>query len=160
MIQNKFNLKQKVKSLEKTIKKELLYSLGYDTVEFFHKNFDNEGFREKFIHKWKKRKDKRLKHPILHLSGKLKKSVKIVRFDSKHFVVESNLPYSRFHNDGYFDNAQQVRGYHYKIGDKVGYRPAHTRKMFMPQRKFMGHSYALAQIQRERVIKVVNQYFK
>jgi len=49
MIQNKFNLKEKVKSLEKTIKKELLYSLGYDSVEFFHKNFDNEGFREKFI---------------------------------------------------------------------------------------------------------------
>ena len=31
-------------------------------------------------------------------SGKLKKSVKIVRFDSRHFVIESNLPYSRFHN--------------------------------------------------------------
>lgn len=160
MAQNKFNLKEKVNSLQKAIKKDLIYGLGYDSVEFFHKNFDNQGFTDRSLKKWKKRKSKRLTHPILNLSGKLKKSIKIIKFDSRHFVVESNLPYSRFHNDGYLDSSQQVRGYHYRVNGKVAYRPSHARKMFMPQREFMGDSYLLRNIHVERIIKIVNQYFK
>lgn len=138
MAQNKFNIGKILVAVKKSLNIDIPKIIANDTKDFFQDNFKKQGFDSGTIEKWKPRKSKKWKHPILDKTGELKKSIYIKEKNSKRIVLISDLPYSRIHNEGL--NGLAFGKYPFK----------------MPKRQYMGHSPALAKMQLDKIISELN----
>jgi len=91
---------------------------------------------------WKKRKSKRLPHPVLNLTGDLMRSIRTGRFHFSSAMssvsIVSDLEYSQIHNEGGI--------------------MAHGG--IMPQRKFLGESKVLTKKIRKIVVERMRKAFR
>lgn len=176
---NKFNMKAVVKKLEMA-KKELPSILANDAVNFFDASFKKQGWDDVGVKKWKPRKKVKgdSGRSILVSTGALRRSIKIKSVTISRIVIGSNLPYSQIHNEG-FKGKESVKAFSRRKMGKVSVSSiktkktkkvkgvvgkvkvrAHTRKMNMPQRQFMGDSKTLREQQIKKITKAIDSAFK
>jgi phage gpG-like protein len=168
-----FNLK----ATEAHFKQVLLYApamLGNDAVNFFLDNFKRQGWLGNRLEPWKKRKrnKKRPGRAILVDSGRLRRSIRITSIHAGTVTIGTDVPYAKAHNEGFrgvVNVKAHTRGKYAKskvgtgkltkkgkermktVTSKTGEGTvkAHTRKVNMPRRQFMGSSpYLTKQLQR------------
>lgn len=183
-IQEKFDLKKTFDSFH--YKKAKGFELAEESLKFFKKSFNKQGWEDVALDKWKKRKKPKPKHPILVKTGNLKRSIAILKNVGYNIVIGTNLPYAKIHNEG-FDGEESVRAHTRKrnIKTRIGggglfvngkfkkgiYKKvkiigtstqvkAHTRHMVMPQRQYMGHSTQLSYLQIKRLVKNIDACFR
>lgn len=76
--------------------RNILSDMRVELAEIFDRNFERKGF---FGSKWKPRKDKKVKGSLLHVTGKMRRSIRAaIRGRGVHF--SSPLPYTELHNKG------------------------------------------------------------
>lgn len=140
--------------------------VGNMAVNFYKDSFKRQGYIENSsIKRWDKRKnDKKGKgRAILVKTGRLRRSIRIIRSGMGYVVVGTDVPYARIHNEGgKISTTQNISTYSRKAHKRKGYTrtwkgasqkikasqveqatvTAHTRKVNtkIPQRQFMGAS--------------------
>jgi phage gpG-like protein len=110
------NIKRYIKSLPR--------EAGNVALFFFNEQFKKQSTPED--QKWKQRKDGDTTRNLLVKSGRLRKSIRILRKTTNSVTIGTNVPYAKYHNEG-------------------------TARI--PQRKFLGPSAILSR-RIERMIKV------
>lgn len=127
--------------------------LGGEGLNFFLDSFKNEGWLgDGGMEKWPARKKNgkwgktpRPNRALLVDSGRLRRSVRVVRSSEMEVVWGSDAPYARAHNEGVrLGIIQQVKPYNRrnKKTGKTSPVKAHTRRINqnIPKRQFMGAS--------------------
>lgn len=183
-IQDKFDLKKTFDAFH--YEKAKGFGLAQESLKFFNKSFNKQGWTDATLEKWQKRKKPKPKHPILVKTGNLKRSIAILKNVGYNIVIGTNLPYAKIHNEG-FNGNESVRahtrtrsikatikggglfingkfskgkGKRVKILGTTAQVKAHTRHMVMPQRQFMGHSQILGYLQINKISKSINSCFR
>lgn len=118
---------------------QLLTTMGNEAVNHFVKSFPNQGFEDETVNKWRPRKRIARKErgkadrAILIQSGRLWRSIRIVRRSKYSITVGTDVIYARRHNDG-------LSG--------------------MPKRQFIGNSAKLQRKLTARLKKQIEKIFK
>lgn len=110
-------------------------------------NFSAQGFvTNGRANRWPKRRKETQRSSgkrILHSTGTLQNSVKTEAIKNRiHVGVDLNtVPYAQVHNEGgrITQNVRPHHRTHYKSGKRFQVR-SFTRRITMPQRKYLGHS--------------------
>jgi phage gpG-like protein len=153
---NKFDLNKVLKNLEQ-VKRQLPDEMANLSLRFFQNSFRISGWNDGGISPWRQRKRPDPKgRKILVVRGNLKRSVQIKSKTFERIVIGSYLPYSEVHNEG-FTGVQQVGTYKRRDGATV---KAHSRRMTIPKRQFMGESRTLKQQQIDRILKMIDKAFQ
>lgn len=183
----KFNLKSIKKDLDK-LKEKIPRMVAKKAEGFFIDNFRRQGWLDKQLEPWPARKPGARRNKgraILVDSGALRDSIRIVQADWGQIRIGSYLPYAAVHNFGLKGTVQvrehrrtasrttrikggysglgseRGRGRKHKIAGAEHTVRAHSRKVNMPKRQFIGYSRTLEKtinlyIQRE-LDKVFNK---
>jgi Phage virion morphogenesis family. len=146
--------------------------------------FREQGWKDETLQPWQKRKsNKDVGRSILIKSTKLKRGNRIVSTTDHSVTMGNDVPYAKLHNDG-FNGTQTVRAHSRKsfakikiVTDKLtkSGKPrkvtalkvigdiqvkSFTRKMNMPERRYMGKSKALSKSVRDLITEEVKACFK
>jgi phage gpG-like protein len=128
--------------------------VGNVAVNFTLDNFRRQGFLGNTLESWPARKegwrkDKRPTRNILINTGRLRRSIRIIRVTPSAVVIGSDVKYAKAHNEGMrIGLIQSVKPFERKNGSFV---KGHTRRIDqrIPRRRFMGNSpYLNASIKR------------
>ncbi len=115
--------------------RDILSDMRVELTDMFDRNFEHKGF---FGSKWTPRKNTKAKGSLLHVTGKMRRSIRpSIRGHGVHY--SSPLPYTELHNTG-GKFTQSVRA-HNRTNKRTGktYKvKSHTRTMTMPKRQFIG----------------------
>ena len=130
-------------------------------------NFSAQGFIENgTARRWKKRKrETQLSQGkrILHSTGILQESVKSQALSNRVTVgVDlSKVPYAKAHNEGgrIIQHVKPHHRTHYKTGKRFQVK-GFTRRLNMPQRKFMGYSPDIIKITEKNLNYEFGKIFK
>jgi len=137
MPKNKLSLKPLIVKLKLT-HKTLPLILGNNAVKFFQSNFDKEGFQDRTVSKWQKRKYKPKggAKKQLQVTGRLRRSIKRLSANWGSIKIGTKgVAYARIHNEG-------LKG---KAFGKYAFQ--------MPKRQFIGESYKLEKGIKARIEK-------
>lgn len=167
-------------AVEKHFKQVLQYApgmLGNDAVNFFLDSFHRQAWIGNSVEPWRQRRgnSKRNKgRAILVQSGRLRRSIRITGISGGIVTIGTDVPYAKAHNEGFrgIVNVKAHKRNQYKkeklgtgkftktgkertktvqriaaTGDVI----AHTRKVNMPRRQFMGQSPYLTKILQRRL---------
>jgi phage gpG-like protein len=138
-----------------------------EAVNFFQDSFKKQTWSGQTQEVWKKRKtDKNTKdsgRALLVKTGRLKRSIRKIKADWDGIIVGTDLTYAEIHNNG-FNGTQQVNAHYRTASRKVSTKflksgkasiaknaftrvkskghdvKAHSRKINMPRRRFIGDS--------------------
>jgi phage gpG-like protein len=153
---NKFDLGKVLKNFEQ-VKRQLPDEMANLSLRFFQNSFRISGWNDGGISPWRQRKRPDPKgRKLLVVRGNLKRSVQIKSKSFERIVIGSYLKYSEVHNEG-FSGVQNVPLYIKKNGAEV---KAHSRRMTIPKRQFMGESRTLKKQQIDRILKMIDKGFK
>lgn len=174
----------KIARLEAHYKRVLQYlpgMIGRDAVNFFVDNFRRQGFLGARLEPWKKRRARnRAGRAILVKSGRLRRSIRITKIQAGTIVVGTDVPYARAHNEGFrgtvqvaahtrnkYTKTKELTGKLTKLGKartKTVKRvtgsvqvKAHTKRMNLPRRQFMGESPYLKTIISRRIMAEIKK---
>ena len=140
--------------------------VGIEAVFFFTDTFRKQGFYDNGLNKWPGRKDTGTKSTgrgLLMKTGRLRRSIRMIRLVTNGVHIGSDVPYARAHNEGFEDTvnvsehtrrryqktttygsfqgtAQKRRKqtvHHLKSVSQV---QTHTSNMKIPKRQFIGNS--------------------
>ena len=165
--------------IEQRIKEAMLtlpVIVGNEAVNFALDNFRRQGFLGPNIEPWLQRKNRKKNkgRAILVQTGRLRNSIRIIKVTNNTVVIGTDVPYAKAHNEG-FRGAVQVAEHSrnsyesHKIATggftmkgkprmktvqsikKTGMVKAHTMKMNIPKRQFIGNSPFLDQ----RITRVI-----
>lgn len=141
--------------------KEAPVILGGEGLNFFLDSFKQQGWMgDHGMEKWPARKKggkwgkvSRPNRALLIDSGRLRRSVRIIRTGEMEVIYGSDVPYARAHNEGLrLGIIQQVKSFNRKTKlGKTSTVKAHTRRINqrIPKRQFMGSStYLTKRLQR------------
>lgn len=119
-------------------------------VNFSKERFVKQNWHDSSEKPWEKRHgrrrggDKRQNGAVLVDSGRLKRSIRVISANKERIIIGTDVPYAEIHNEG-FDGQQNVRAHQRRSRNgKVHTVRAHTRRMSMPERRFLGESQELA----------------
>lgn len=136
--------------------KNILSDIKVELTEMFDRNFERKGF---FGYKWKPRKNRKAKGSLLHVTGKMRRSIRpAIRGHGVHF--SSPLPYTELHNKG-GKFTQSVRT-HSRINKRTGKTytvRSHSRTMEMPQRQFIGDNPEVRRAINKIVYENITEFF-
>lgn len=107
-------------------------------------------------------------------TGRLKRSIRKIKASRNSVTIGTNVPYAEIHNEGMTDKTVRVRAHTRKRKDKTVKRKdktvkrkdktvkvkAHSRKMDMPQRRFIGESALLQRRLERNLQKQLNNILK
>ncbi len=133
----------------------ILSDMKVELTEMFDRNFERKGF---FGEKWTPRKNSAAKGSLLHVTGKMRRSIRpAIRGNGIHFT--SPLPYTETHNKG-GTFSQSVRSHTRtsKAGKSYTVK-AHSRTMIMPRRQFIGDSREVQQAIKEIINENLTEFF-
>ena len=150
---------QQIRAAVAATLKQLPTIAGVEAVNHFKNSFRNEGFTDSNLVKWQKRKKEDAGRGILTKTGRLRRSIKILRKTDTMVQVGVNLsevPYAKVHNEG-FKGTVDVKGHvkrnrRYDVfnvrrrrlaASGINIVGATKRKMNMPKRQFIGNSRKL-----------------
>ena len=151
--------------------------LGNDAVNFFLDNFKRQGWIGTSIEPWRQRSSKAKRNKgraILIQSGRLRRSIRITGITGGTVAIGTDVPYARAHNEGFtgivnvkahsrnrFTKEKLGSGKFTKSGKErmktvqrisgSGMVKAHTRKVNIVRRQFMGESPYLTKILQPRI---------
>ena len=144
--------------------------LANEALNWMKDNFNRQGFPGDTFESWPKRKNNsRQGRKILVLTGNLRRSLRIVAITETGFVIGTDLPYAKAHNDGVnktvqvqahtrnkYTSSKVASGNLTKSGKQriktvqtIAGRinvASHSRNMNLPRRKFAGNSKVLRSI--------------
>ena len=166
--------------VEAHFKQVLLYApgmLGNDAVNFFLDRFQQQAWLGVTAEPWARRRTNLKRNSgraILISSGRLRRSIRITSITNGQVTIGSDVPYARMHNEGFrgvVNVSAHSRNKYSK--EKVGTGKlkknglermrtvqriagtggviAHTRKVNMPRRQFMGSSPYLTKLLERRL---------
>lgn len=167
-------------AVEKHFKQVLQYApgmLGNDAVNFFLDSFQRQGWLGNSVEPWRQRRgnSKRNKgRAVLVQSGRLRRSIRITGISGGVVTIGTDVPYAKAHNEGFkgvvnvkehtrnrFGKEKIGSGKFTKNGKErmktvqritgSGAVKAHTRKVNLPRRQFMGESPYLTKILQRRL---------
>lgn len=161
-----------IQKTEQHFRRVLQYApgmLGNVAVNFFLDRFRYQDWMGASTEPWRQRRAKNGRNKgraILVQSGRLRRSIRITRISGLTVTIGSDVPYARAHNEGFrgtvsvkahrrnkygkekvgsgkFTKAgkERMKTVQRKIGD--GMVKAHTRRVNLPRRQFMGASPVL-----------------
>lgn len=166
-----------INNLQSRFKQVLLYApgmLGNDAVNFFLDSFKRQAWLGSRLEPWAKRRNNKRRpgRAILVDTGRLRRSIRITKVSQGNVTIGTDVPYAKAHNEG-FRGTVQVKAHKRnkytksRVGTgkltKTGKErtktistvsgssmvKAHTRKVNIVQRRFMGTSpYFTKQLQR------------
>lgn len=167
-----FNLR----ATEAHFKRVLLYApgmLGNEAVNFFNNSFRLQGWLGTRFDPWRRRRSrKQAGRAVLIKTGRLRRGTRIVSNSAGVVRIGNDVPYARAHNEGFRGTVSvsaHKRGLYKKTRVGTGRLTkkgkermktvssrsgdvtvkAHTRRMNLPRRQFMGHSpYLTARLKR------------
>lgn len=153
--------------------------VGGMAVTFFKGNFQRQGWTTlNRIDPWQKRsrQDKGKKsRAILILTGKLRRSIRVIAVGNMHALVGTDLPYAKIHNEGGKIKATQSIPQHSRRAFKrrvegrkklqqvsASNVKAHARKVNinMPRRRFIGPSLDVMKQAHEWIVKEIDMAVK
>ena len=119
-------------------------------VNFSKERFVEQNWHDESAEPWEKRRGrrrggkKRQGGAVLVDTGRLKRSIRVISARKDRIVIGTDVPYAEMHNEG-FEGRQNVRSHtrRSRKGKTFTVR-AFTRRMSMPQRRFLGESQELA----------------
>ncbi|MBK9458291.1 MAG: phage virion morphogenesis protein [Sphingobacteriales bacterium] len=137
----------------KQFKKQLPIAIGGIGVRFFKDNFRRQGFLDKSLEPWKKRKDGTT-DGILSKSGNLRRSIRTTKVTEDNVTVGTYKKYAQIHNEGgtitQTPTPKQRKFFwaKYYASEKTneawkGAALAKQIHITIPQRKFIGNSQTL-----------------
>lgn len=164
-------LENQRKEILKAFDRKIPREVAVEALEFFQERFDEQGWKDKTLDPWKKRKSKEddAGRNLLVKSGKLRDSIEIVQQDENAVIIESDgVPYANIHNEGgriTVPVTKRMRDYFWYKFHKTGllkykYMALTKKEKFkitIPQRKFMGQSDTLDNRVSKIVINVLNR---
>lgn len=119
-------------------------------VNFSKERFVEQNWHDESAEPWEKRRGrrrggkKRQGGAVLVDSGRLKRSIRVISAKKDRIVIGTDVPYAEMHNEGY-EGRQNVRTHTRRSRKGKTYTVrAYTRRMSMPQRRFIGDSQELA----------------
>lgn len=131
-------------------------------VNFSKERFVKQNWIDSSTHDWKPRSrarrggKRRQKGAILVDSGRLKRSIRKVSVSKDRVIIGTDVPYAQVHNDG-FQGTVSVKPHRRKRDGKKIYVRAHSRRMSMPQRRFLGDSQELsARLEKLIISEIIN----
>lgn len=140
--------------------------IGNAAVSMVNQNFRDAGWRDGGLKPWKKTKrqmgkGKGSQYLPLHSSREhLSRSTQYKKTGPGEVTISNPVPYASVHNDGFEGNVN-VKAHKRTIskgknkGDKYSVR-AFSRRMYIPQRQFMGESREL----NEKIENIIRNTFK
>jgi len=143
-----------------------------EMINFVMGNFEKQGFTDKSLTPWEKRKDNADPgRAVLVKSGMLRDSVKVTESNPDRVVVSASAKYAQIHNEGGIINVRvtpRMRKYfwlmYYKTEDEKYRAMALTKKQAfkikIPKRQFMGHSENFNAHIEDLFFKTITQRFK
>jgi phage gpG-like protein len=161
-------------------KNRLMPVLGQVAVNFFQDRFRAQAWTDRFAKRWQPRKppDKKGRgRAILVKSGALRNSIHVKTWNRNQVIVSAPKSYAAAHNEGFKgtinipEHTRRIRGrvavYSLKTRRKSTRRVtlgvttvrAHSRKMNLPQRQFMGNSETLSRRFDRLFIKDIDKSF-
>lgn len=163
MAQNKFDI-SKLQANIKAALARLPNMAGQTVVNFALDNFQRQGFLGDSLDKWPARKKETARNKgkaILIQTGRLRRSIRIVKTSGTTVVVGSDVPYAKAHNEGFKGNVKfsahwrSTTSFQGMKGVKTLVKP-HGMNMNMPRRQFLGNSpYLTKQLQRLIVAEIM-----
>lgn len=166
------------------LKPRITRELADVAVNFFKDSFKRQGWRDKDLQKWKPRAANAPRNngrAILVNRGHLRNSIITAEASTSKAVIKAPVPYAIAHNEG-FTGTVQVKEHYRAVNKKVSVKSsslktgkttsrtmmlntgkrkvsAHTRKMNLPQRQFMGDSEVMFKKMDAVLIKAIDQIF-
>jgi phage gpG-like protein len=166
------------------VRQQLPGVLGTVAVNYFKDSFRRQGWRDRALTHWAKRKDDKKKNKgraILVKSGRLRNSIRVIMSTPARIEVGTSVPYAAAHNEG-FQGTVNVRSHtrekYKKVKEQYTTRTgkvasktsrmstgntykvrSHTRQMNLPQRQFMGESEVLSMKIDQTVIRAIDAIF-
>lgn len=179
-------IEKKIHAITLVKQEKMAKLLANEMKNFAWDNFKRQGFPGDSFEPWKKRKTiykTRNDSPLLIRSGRGRLSIRVIRADEEMIGIGSDLPYMKAHNEGFrgtVNVAQYIRNNYSK--EKVGTGlysiktrkermktvqtvkgvvtvKAHTMRMNIPKRQFIGKSqYLLARLKRVYVAQILKAF--
>jgi phage gpG-like protein len=119
-------------------------------VNFSKERFIKQNWHDASPEPWEKRRgrrrggDRRQGGAVLVDSGRLKRSIRVISANKEQIIIGTDVPYAEIHNEG-FEGQQNVRSHQRRSRTGRVYTVrAYTRRMSMPERRFLGESQELA----------------
>lgn len=136
------------------VKRTMPPVLAQVAVNHFKDSFQDQGFTDRTLQRWPKRKGNSRRdtgRAILVKSADLRNSIHPAKVSFHITEISTDKPYARVHNEGYHGPAKVRSHVRRSRGGKSSRVRAHTRQMDMPQRQFMGNS-VIMENEIERII--------
>jgi phage gpG-like protein len=170
---------------EQHFKRVLSYApgmLGNTAVNFFLDRFRGQNWIGSTTEPWRKRKINNKQsqgRALLIKSGRLRRSIRITRISGLTVVIGTDVPYAKAHNEGFRGTVKVAAFTRHKYSkhsvgsgkfNKSGSErmktvqkfsgdiqvKAHTRRVNLPRRQFMGYSpYLEKQLQRQLLNELI-----
>lgn len=167
---NAEEIRVSIENVESEIKKQIMDDMprliGNVAVSMVNQNFRDAGWRDGGLKPWKKTKrqmgkGKGSQYLALHSSREhLSRSTQYKKTGPGEVTISNPVPYASVHNDGFEGNVN-VKAHKRTIskgknkGNKYSVR-AFSRRMYIPQRQFMGESREL----NEKIENIIRNTFK
>jgi phage gpG-like protein len=95
----------KIHNTQRLLQKQLkvfVKTMGVEALNHFKGSFRNQGFTNTVLRKWtgRKRQERGRQRAILVKTGRLKRSVRVVRKTLNSVTLGSDVPYAIVHNEG------------------------------------------------------------
>ncbi|MBN2669973.1 MAG: phage virion morphogenesis protein [Bacteroidales bacterium] len=178
----------KIDRFSKAIK-TLPGKMGAEAVLFSKERFRSQNWVDNRTHVWAKRKTvrgskQRQKRGVLIDSGRLMRSIRKIYVSNQVIIIGTDVPYAQVHNEGFKGTVSvkaHKRGTYSKtkkgtgvysirsrtertrtVREKTGSIKvkAHTKKLNIPQRQFLGNSDVLAKRIERMALANMNKAFK
>lgn len=165
------------------MRRVLITKVAAIMLQFTDDRFREQGWKDETLQPWQKRKNnKDVGRSILIKSGRLRRGNRIISTTENSVTIGNDVPYAEAHNDG-FHGSVTVKAHSRKsfatikiVTDKLtksGKKrkatalkvigdiqvKSFTRKMNMPERRFMGKSKALSKSVRDMITEEVKACF-
>lgn len=124
--------------------------IATEAVNFSKERFVQQNWVDTNTQPWAKRKtsrgsSRRSSGAVLVDSGRLKRSIRKIMVSQSVIIIGTDVPYAQAHNDG-FRGRKQVKSYSKRSAKGKVYKVrAHTVRVNMPRRRFLGESAVLTQ---------------
>lgn len=146
------------------VKRRLPLMLGNEATNFFRDSFRRQGWKDRFTEMWRARNPKYAQRnqgrAILMNTGRLRNSIRLIKYSFALTEIGTDVPYAAAHNWGFKGRVNVPK--HQRRSRDGSYHEvqAHSRQMNMPRRQFMGNSDSLEK-ELERIIESeIDKIFK
>lgn len=131
-------------------------------VAFSKERFVQQNWIDSSVEAWRPRSRKRRggkrrqRGAVLVDSGRLKRSIRVISVSKNKIVIGTDVPYAQTHNDG-VNTMVTVKSHSRKRNGKTCQVREYSRRMSMPQRRFLGDSQELsARLEKLIISEIIN----